>query len=106
MLKSQIDHRATLTLLSGGLDSSTITKLIDTLKNDSNNIESLSVVFANLTKEDFAVVDESRYIKLMQENLNLKTNDLLIDANSISFDPEEYFEYFVEPIVKSNLFFL
>ena len=51
VLKSQIDHRATLTLLSGGLDSSTITKLIDTLKNDSNNIESLSVVFANLTKE-------------------------------------------------------
>ena len=105
VLESQIDHRATLTLLSGGLDSSTITKLIDTLQNDSNHVESLSVVFANLTKEDFAVVDESRYIKLMQENLNLKTNNLLIDANSISFDPEEYFEYFVEPIVKSNLFF-
>jgi asparagine synthase (glutamine-hydrolysing) len=71
------------TTLSGGLDSSSIVYLIDEIKKEENksyNIETFSTVYnSKETKE----CDESYYIKLITNQLSLKSNHVEPTVNEI-----------------------
>ena len=77
--------------LSGGLDSSSIACILNSISNRDKNIESFTSCF--LEKE----YDEQKYVDVIGEKTGIKTNKIFTNIDNIFVDIEELIKKYGEP---------
>ena len=85
IIKSQIntEHNKIASMLSGGLDTSSITSAIALLKGDSVEHKTYSIVFNDIRKEDIEMVYETNYIKDVIDKYSIDSNIIELDYYNI-----------------------
>ena len=85
IIKSQIktENNKIASMLSGGLDTSSITSAIALLKGDSIEHKTYSIVFNNLRKQDVEMVYETNYIKDVINKYSIDSNIIELDYYNI-----------------------
>ena len=85
IIKSQIntDNKKIASMLSGGLDTSSITSTIALLKDKSVEHKTYSIVFNNLRKQDIKIVYETNYIKDVRDKYSIDSNIIGLEYYNI-----------------------
>ena len=85
IIKSQIntENNKVASMLSGGLDTSSITSAIALLKGDSIEHKTYSIVFNNLRKQDIEMVYETNYIQDVVDKYTIDSNIIELDYYNI-----------------------
>ena len=85
IIKSQIntENNKISSMLSGGLDTSSITSAIALLKDDSIEHKTYSIVFNNIRKQDVDMVYETNYIKDVINKYSIDSNIIELDYYNI-----------------------
>jgi asparagine synthase (glutamine-hydrolysing) len=85
IIKSQIntDNNKIASMLSGGLDTSSITSTIALLKDNSVEHKTYSIVFNNLRKQDIEMVYETNYIKDVIDKYSIDSNIIGLEYYNI-----------------------
>lgn len=85
IIKSQIntDNKKIASMLSGGLDTSSITSTIALLKDKSVEHKTYSIVFNNLRKQDIKMVYETNYIKDVRDKYSIDSNIIGLEYYNI-----------------------
>jgi asparagine synthase (glutamine-hydrolysing) len=85
IIKSQIntDNKKIASMLSGGLDTSSITSTIALLKDKSVEHKTYSIVFNNLREHDIKMVYETNYIKDVRDKYSIDSNIIGLEYYNI-----------------------
>jgi len=85
IIKSQIntENSKIASMLSGGLDTSSITSAIALSKNNSIEHKTYSIVFNNIRKQDVEMVYETNYIKDVINKYSIDSNIIELDYYNI-----------------------
>ena len=90
-------------MLSGGLDSSSITAAVSNINSDTNT-KSFSIVFPNLRGSASTTADEKQYIDAAVEFLNVENYQIPIKNFDFVASIKANIKFFDEPVMATNTY--
>ena len=99
----QLMNSRTSTMLSGGIDSTSITAAMAKL-NFGNNTKSFSIVFPNLRGSDSSNADEKKYIDSVAKFININSHQIPITKFDFVKSIKTNIEFFDEPVMATNTY--
>ena len=99
----EVMNSKTSTMLSGGLDSSSIATAMARL-NSKNNTKSFSIVFPNLRGSKLSTADEKEYIDSAVKILNLENYQIPIKNFDFVASIKSNIKFFDEPVMATNTY--
>ena len=99
----EVMNSKTSTMLSGGLDSSSITAAVSNLNSDTNT-KSFSIVFPNLRGSASTTADEKQYIDAAVEFLNIENYQIPIKNFDFVASIKANIKFLDEPVMATNTY--
>ena len=104
IIESQIntDNKKIASMLSGGLDTSSITSTISFLKDSTVEHKTYSIVFNNIRKQDIKKVYETNFIEDVVDKYSINSNIIRLEYYNIQDYLKSIQSDYPEPIYQGN----